>query len=198
MKVEKELEKVINEEIVFDDELRKEVKFIDNERFLTKVFHEGISYTYLLLCKLNNQSIEVLQIVDEEVSTDNNDIIYSVVANENLIIKLKWTSFGDIDAYDIRAYEYHFEDDKLLLGEIRYTDLVEKPDMSDKLDIGLTLIDAIDNNYYPYSDIQECFKSLCIIWGEEIDWELYQEVRLSLEEDSEIEVENYLLNYFGI
>lgn len=198
MKVEKELEKVINEEVVFDDELRKEVKFIDNERFLTKVFHEGISYTYLLLCKLNNQSIEVLQIVDEEVSTDNNDIIYSFVDNKNLLIKLKWTSFGDIDAGDVRAYEYRFENEKIVLGEIRYTDLVEKPDMADRHGIGLTLINAIDNEYFPFKMLDECFKSLCIKWGEEIDWELYQEVRLSLEEDSEIEVENYLENYFGI
>jgi hypothetical protein len=151
-----------------------------------------------LLCKLNNQSIEVLQIVDEEVAIDNNDTVYSFVDNKNLLIKLKWTSFGDIDAGDVRAYEYRFENNKILLGEIRYTDLVKNPDMTDRHGIGLTLIDAIDNGYYPVRMLDECFKSLCIKWGEEIDWELYEEVRLSLEEDSEIEVENYLENYLDI
>jgi hypothetical protein len=191
MKLEQKLENIINEGIVVDNDVMSYengeiVGFIDNGKFLMKLVVDD--NTYLLLCKLNNQSIEVLQLVDEDFITD---IRYSVVPNKNLLIKLKWTSFGDIDAYDVRAYEYHFEDDKLLLGEIRYTDLVEKPDMTDTYGIGLTLIDAIDNNYYPYSDIQECFKSLCIIWGEEIDWELCQEVCFSLEEDSEIDIENY-------
>lgn len=199
MKLEKKLEKVINEEIVVGYDLKKDkdVKWIDNENFLMKVFNEGISYTYLLLCKLNNQSIEVLQIVDEDVATDNNDIIYSFV-DEKILIKLKWTSFGDIDAGDVRAYEYRFENEKIVFGEIPYTDLVKKPDMTDVYGIGLTLIDAMNNNYFPSLNLQECFKSLCIKWGEEIDWELYQEVRLSLEEDAEIEVENYLEDYFGI
>lgn len=203
MKLEKKLEnlineEIINEEIVFDNELRKEVKFIDNERFLMKVFNEGDLRTYLLLCKLNNQSIEVLQIVDEEVAIDNNDTVYSFVDNKNLILKLNWNYYGDIQAYDVRAYEYRFEDNKILLREIRYTDLVKKPDMTDRHGIGLTLIEAIDNEYFPIRMLDECFKSLCIKWGEEIDWELYQEVRLSLEEDSEIEVENYLENYLDI
>lgn len=198
MKLEQKLEKIINEEVVFDNELRKDVNFIDNERFLMKIFNEGNSYIYLLLCKLNNQSIEVLQIVDEEVAIDNNDTVYSFVDNKNLLLKLNWNYYGDIQAYDVRAYEYRFENNKILLGEIRYTDLVEKPDMADRHGIGLTLINAIDNGYYPFRMLNECFKSLCIKWGEEIDWELYQEVRLSLEEDREIDVENYLENYLGI
>lgn len=198
MKLEQKLEKEINEEIVFDDELRKDVKFIDNERFLMKIFSEGNSYIYLLLCRFNNQSIEVLQIVNEEVAIDINDTVYSFADNKNLLLKLKWSDYGDIQAYDVRAYEYRFEDNKILLGEIRYTDLVEKPDMTDRHGIGLTLINAIDNEYFPIRMLNECFKSLCIQWGEEIDWELYKEVLLSLEEDSEIEVENYLENYLGI
>lgn len=200
MKLEKKLEKIINEEVAFGYDLRKDkdVKWIDNEKFFMAVFHEGWNYTYSLLCKLNNQSIEVLQIVDEDVATDNNDIIYSFVDNKNLLIKLKWSGFGDIYAYDVRAYKYHFEDDKMLLGEICYTDLVEKPDMTDVYGIGLTLIDAMNNNYFPLLSLQECFKSLCIKWGEEIDWELYQEVHLSLEEDAEIEIENYLEEFLEI
>lgn len=197
MKLEKKLEKIINEGIVVGiNDLKKSeakcggklVKFIDNGKCLIRVF-EG--YTYLLLCKLNKDMLEVLQIVDEDFGADIHDIRYSVVGNKTLI-KLKWSGFGDIDAYDVRAYKYHFEDDKMLLGEIRYTDLVEKPDMTDVHSIGLTLIDAIDNDYYPCSNLEECFKSLCIKWGEEIDWELYQEVITYLEEETEIDLDNYL------
>lgn len=196
MKLEKKIEKIINEGIVVGiNDLEKSeetnkvgeiVKFLNDNKFLIKV---SVGYTYLLLCKLNKDMLEVLQIVDEEVSTDN--IIYSVTG-EKTLIKLKWSSFGDIDAYDVSAYEYRFEDDKLVLGEIRYTDLVEKPDMTDVYGIGLTLIDAIDNNYFPCSNLQECFKSLFIKWGEEIDWELCQEICTYLEEDKEIDIENYL------
>ena len=191
MKLEEKLEEIINEVVELDNDLKKDVKWIDNENFLMKLFYEEISYTYLLLCKLNNQSIEVVQIVDKEVAEDFYDVVYSF-DDEKTLIKFKWSSWEDTDAYDIRAYEYRFENETIVLKEIRYTDLVKKPDMTDRHSIGLTLINAIDNGYFPCSMLDECFKSLCIKWDEKIDWELYKEVLLSLEEDEEIEVENYL------